>query len=265
MRCSYHLLIICSLFISQSCLADIKQANDAYQRQDYQRAFEEYSLLAKQGDSNAQAKLGIMFFWGRGTLRNDYQAYFWSLKAARSGQPEAQQMLGYLYENGIYIPQNINRAIDWYQKAMQQNNWSAAANLANIYMTGKEGHQDLKRALFYAKKAAENDDAFGQYLIASIYKTRQKDYLLAKHWFEKSAQQGNASAASELAMIYLKGLGEPTNLRQALFWFMIAEEYNDPEAHQNRMKIQTRVTYEDVLNAQASARKWLKEYSLVKN
>lgn len=245
--------------------ADIKQANKAYRQHDYQYAFEEYSKLAKQDDINAQAKLGIMFYWGRGTLRNDYQAYYWSLKAAQKGQAEAQQMLGYLYENGIYIPKNVNRAIDWYQKAMQQNNWSAAASLANLYLLGKGRPKNLKNALYFAKKAAENNDAFGQYLLGNILKTHEKDYFAAKHWLEKSAQQGNANAANELALIYFDGLGGSRNLQQALFWFMIAEEYNSPEAHQNRMKVQTRVTYEDVLKAQSMARKWLKKYQLAEN
>lgn len=49
-----------------------------------------------------------------------------------------------------------------------------------------------------------------------------KDYTLAKEWYEKSAQQGSQYAQSNLAYLYLHGLGAEVNKKEALRLYQLS-------------------------------------------
>lgn len=50
--------------------ADIYSANDALSRGDYEIAVKEFTKLAGNGDANAQANLGYMYYAGEGVAQS---------------------------------------------------------------------------------------------------------------------------------------------------------------------------------------------------
>lgn len=88
-----YFLIAAILLISPGMLmaADFNAGMDAYERQDYRTAFQEFSTLAQAGDSNAQYMLGRMYAQGKGVVQDYAQAHKWYNLAAAQGHHQAAQ------------------------------------------------------------------------------------------------------------------------------------------------------------------------------
>ena len=101
----------------------------AYQRGDYATAIRELRPLAKQGNTNAQFNLGIMYSEGKGVPQDYAEAVKWHRKAAEQGDAEAQYNLGVMYGNGLSVPQDYAEAVGWWHKAAEQGQVEAQYNL----------------------------------------------------------------------------------------------------------------------------------------
>ena len=56
---------------------------------------------AKGGDADAQKRLGIFYFVGKGVNKDSEEVLKWFLKSALQGNLDPQNFLGYQYYNGI--------------------------------------------------------------------------------------------------------------------------------------------------------------------
>jgi hypothetical protein len=61
-------IVSLTLLISNYALANFQDGLNAYDKQDYDAAFEEWQPLAKQGNADAQNNLGTMYANGKGVL-----------------------------------------------------------------------------------------------------------------------------------------------------------------------------------------------------
>jgi len=89
-------------------------------------------------------------------------------KVAENGNAAAQNRLGYIYQNGLGITMNVNKANEWF------------------------------------RKSAENGDEWGQYNLGVNYQYGQgleQDEKKAMYWLKKSKAQGNADAATQIAIL----------------------------------------------------------------
>lgn len=78
------------LLASGSALAaDFEDGMNAYDQQQYRKAFQEFNTLAEQGDPYAQYMLGRLYRWGNGTLQDYVQAHKWYNIAAARGHKHA--------------------------------------------------------------------------------------------------------------------------------------------------------------------------------
>src|ERR1700733_817484 len=59
--------------------------------------------LATEGNTAAQANLGMLFQFGRGTEQNYAEALKWYRLAAEKGYGRAQNNLGIMYQNGYGV------------------------------------------------------------------------------------------------------------------------------------------------------------------
>lgn len=60
-----------------------------------------------------------------------------------------------------------------------------------------------------------------------------KDYQKALKWYKKAAEQGDAGAQFNLAVMYYYGEGTPQNYSQALKWYNKAADKGLVEAQHN--------------------------------
>jgi hypothetical protein len=92
-----------------------KEARDAMQAGDYQKAIEELQPLADQGSPTAEYLLGEIYFGGHGG--DMQQALKWMTASAEQGYAIAQARLGMIYAKGLGAPVNNIEAYRWFALA----------------------------------------------------------------------------------------------------------------------------------------------------
>ena len=85
-----------------------------------------------------------------------------------------------------------------------------------------------------------------------------RDYTMARQWYEKAAEQGNAEAQFNLGTLYRFGAGGPKNNVRAYMWFTLAAEHYEDEDFQRVKPEEFRkdVTPAQMAEAQKMAREW---------
>lgn len=85
---------------------------------------------ARQGNAQAQAKMGALYLLGReGVEQDDQKAAEWIHKAAEQGFLEAQVLLAAMYDRGLGVQHSKDNATQWYEKAAAQGHATAMAIL----------------------------------------------------------------------------------------------------------------------------------------
>jgi TPR repeat protein len=100
--------------------ADAGAAYAAYEQGYYACALRLAQPLAEQGDARAQSLVGLIYYIGRGALRDDAKAVDWLRLAADQGDAAAQFRLGLMYSEGQGVPQDHAEAAKWYRLAANQ-------------------------------------------------------------------------------------------------------------------------------------------------
>jgi len=75
---------------------DFEFGVEAWGRGEYDRALQEFRLLAEQGHAQAQVNLGILYSQGRGVPKDSVQAYRWYTLAASQGDDLAEKFTDHL-------------------------------------------------------------------------------------------------------------------------------------------------------------------------
>jgi TPR repeat protein len=91
-------------------------------------------------------------------------------------------------------------------------------------------------ALRLFQPLAERGDASAQSNLGLMYEQGcgvLKDYRQAMKWFRLAAIQGNASAQSNLGVMYYKGEGIAQDYGEAMKWYHLAAAQGNPEAQFN--------------------------------
>jgi TPR repeat protein len=76
----------------------------AFQKSDYQTAYEDLHPLAEAGDPKAQYYIGFMHYSGKGVNQDSAEALKWVKPAAESGLAEAQYLFAMMNEEGLPEP-----------------------------------------------------------------------------------------------------------------------------------------------------------------
>jgi TPR repeat protein len=101
------------------------------------QAFQEFLAAAKEGHSDSQFNVALMYERGLGVSKNEKEALFWYESSAAQGNSGAQFNLGVLYENGVGTPVDFVKANEWYRKASEQGDGLAVGNLGMLYIRGQ--------------------------------------------------------------------------------------------------------------------------------
>jgi uncharacterized protein len=134
--------------------AGFNEANDAYDKGDFARAYKEFQVLAEQGNAEAQCLLGTLYAKGHGVPKDYAEALKWYRTAAEHGPAKAQYYLGVMFDTGEGVPQDYGEAIKWYRKAAEQGLAVAQSDLGAMYGLGKGVPKDYVQALMWFNVAA---------------------------------------------------------------------------------------------------------------
>jgi hypothetical protein len=185
------LFLIITLGMAQGAYAGpYEDAEAAYYRGDDATALSLFRPLAAQGNAKAQYMLGVMYYSGRGFVRDYKEAVKWYRLAAAQGETRAQNNLGFSYEYGTGVVQDPKEAVKWYRLAADQGDAGAQRTLGNMYDDGRGVVQDPKEAVKWYRLAAAQGHAMAQYYLGKSYKDGRgvpQDYVRAHMWFTLSA------------------------------------------------------------------------------
>ena len=133
---------------AQPVHADLDAARAAYERKDYAEAFREFERLASQGDSSAQASLGVLYETGQGVERDYEKALAWYSKSAEQGNDNAQYYLGSMYYTGTGVEKDLVSACTWYAIATRSGHGGArnSMQLCLRYLDDEQRTEYAKRA-----------------------------------------------------------------------------------------------------------------------
>lgn len=154
-------LIVCVLLLAApfATAQTFENGMDAFKKGDYARALQVFNRLAKDGNSDAQLRLGLMYHYGLGVKENDKVAYEWVRKAAEQTNAEAQFQLGNMYVYGFGIPKTEQdpdlQGVQWYFKAALQGHAEAQYNLGLMFLAGKGVQQSQEEGVKWITRAAE--------------------------------------------------------------------------------------------------------------
>ena len=84
-------------------------------KKDYKEAFRWYKLSAYQGNLNGQYNLASSYYWGEGVNQDYKKAFKWFLPSAKKGDKEAQFVMGYSYHYEEGVRTDYKKAYKWYK------------------------------------------------------------------------------------------------------------------------------------------------------
>src|SRR5208283_5220959 len=105
----------------------------AVERQDYATALRLLRPLADQGSAPAQLVLGILYNSGNGVAQNAAEAAKWFRLSADQGDAEAKAELGNIfYYGGTGVTKDHKEAAKWYHLAADQGVADAQVHLGHM-------------------------------------------------------------------------------------------------------------------------------------
>jgi len=119
--------------------------------------------------------------------------------------------------------------------------------------------QDYEEAVNWWRKAAEQGDATAQSNLGAMYANGhgvQQDYTEAAKWYLLAANQGLAGAQAQFACVYQLGDGLPKDYVLAYMWFNLAAAEGDKAAAEGREAIAKEMSQEQIAEAQRLSREW---------
>ncbi|HEY6898173.1 MAG TPA: tetratricopeptide repeat protein [Rhodocyclaceae bacterium] len=119
--------------------------------------------LANQSNSQAQFRLGMMYYHGQGVAEDEKQAVFWLKKAAEQGMVEAMFQLGSAFLLGNQTAKLVadpdREAALWYFQAASAGHAEAQYHLGLLFLAGKGVSENRKEAMAWFRKAAAQGHA----------------------------------------------------------------------------------------------------------
>jgi TPR repeat protein len=196
-------------------------------------AAELFTRLAEQGNAEAQAHLGYMYYTGEGVESSLGKAVEMYRRAAVQGNRDAQYNLAVAYAFGEGVAQDDAEAVIWYRRAAEQGSAIAQYSLGVSYALGEGLMRDDSEAIKWYRAAAEQGYAAAQYNLGYSYRSGhgiEADDIEALQWFEAAARNGHASAQYSVGYMYRSGRGVSRNLDEAVKWYRLAAAQGHPDA-----------------------------------
>ncbi len=114
--------------------AQYRMGMDLWSASDFQKAFPWLKNAADKGHVEARYNLGMAYLYGRGTVQNFRYALEQFQKAAQSGHLDAQYTLGTMYRDGLGVASNKEIAYTWLNVAAARGHDIAASDRDRLSM-----------------------------------------------------------------------------------------------------------------------------------
>lgn len=143
---------------------------------------------------------------------------YWAL-GVKQGDSDSQYNLGVMYSKGELVKQDLPKAFDLFNLAAKQGHLLAYINLGNMYSKGEGTQQNLKKALELYTFASKNGLEHGDYHLGLMYlngKGVNQDYKEAVKYFTLASDKKLPNAYLNLGIMYEQGMGTTKNIKKAM-------------------------------------------------
>lgn len=184
-------LIAAALAPATPARADVNDGLRAYQQGDYAVAYQEFAAAAASDIPEGQYNLGLLYFFGLGTIQNHAAALESFQRAAASDYAAAQFMLGAVHERGEGVTNNLAVAQLWYELAAQNGHVDAQyragmlgarsdplvgrmRGLVWVMMAAARGHPDAQANIALLSDGLTSAEVAAASQIAAVLEGRQR-------------------------------------------------------------------------------------------
>lgn len=207
------------------------------------------SILAKDGDINAECALGVMLLEGKGCEKSPEAALAILGASINHGNPAAAVYLGEEYLSGRFLEKSSSQAMKYFKKASELGYPEAYERLGDIFRCAEGAEKDVGRAIeFYelaaaggcesAKaKAVELKGKREEFFLEAYQTINLKERVTPDEAFSAfraaaiATAMGEIKAATLLARCYAFGFGTKKDRSSAFFWYKHAAENGDKDAY----------------------------------
>lgn len=177
---------------------------------------------AQAGNAAAQNTVGLWYYVGKDTIRQDYkQALQWWAQAAKQDNADAIGNMAMCYQLGRGTTADSAMAVKLYEAAVKKGNKNVIPQherladkgsvfssllLRECYVKGIGVDKSPQKATEYLEKAAQAGHESSQYMLA-LQLLNGKQPEQAATWFKKAAAQGNVGATFYFGNMLHKGTG----------------------------------------------------------
>ena len=193
--------VLFSLFLILSSLYAKENALQAFKNKEYSKAFELYTLDAKDGNTTAFNALSYLYFHGLGVKKDDAKGIELLKKSAEKNDKNAEYDLGMMYLTGEYVPQDAKQAFYYLSQASKHKHRDAEFNLALMYYNGDATESNITKSLELLEDAANGGQKAA---IANIGRIYMQDFQFDKatKWLKINVKNGDEEARYLLQEIY---------------------------------------------------------------
>lgn len=187
--------------------------------QNLEKARQWFLIAASDGNNFvAQQRLGEMYEYGDGVIKNLTKAMDWYRIAAEQGDAISQHNLGVAYERGLGVKTDYVTSFKWYEAAAKNGFCDSMHNLGNCYNHGIGTDKDLSKALYWFYASAKKGDMDSAYALGKILcspERSKEEHKEGIDWLMQAVKNGNYLACYELGVIQAEGKLIKQNLDNA--------------------------------------------------
>lgn len=126
-------------------------------------------------------------------------------------------------------------------------------------MEGRGVAENVKEAAKWYQLAADQGNASAMHNLAVLFATGTNgtpDNAAAVRWFTEAAELGVKDSQYNLGILAAKGLGMPVNLEESYKWFALAANAGDKDAAEKRDQIAKALKPEMLTRAKGAVKLW---------
>ena len=194
---------------------------------DAERAAKLFTQAAEAGVVKAQVDLAGAYLLGNGVGRNATTAGEWFAKAAEAGHGQAQVQLGMLCIQGTGREQDIAQGMEWLDKATVHRNPEFSKQAKSLLNRLRESPPKPGPDMKALRMRAEKGELKAQLELAQRHEIGagvSVNMAAVRQWLKAATVQGSAAAAHRLGGILMLGrVGEKEPVVAAGYWKLAAE------------------------------------------
>jgi len=228
------------LFIDKDSILSILPL---YKKAKTQIEIQYLTIMAKRGNTKAQAELAQLYYDGNVITQDFKKALNLAMIAADKGNAKAQSIIGDCYRYGLSTTKNDSIAFNYFNLAAKQGCSEAQLQLGNFY-SNSDSFQNFRKAFYWYSLAAAQHDVYAMYQLAQFYylglgvnKDKKEGYKL----FMQISQNNNQHQVSSKYVIlhqigncFAEGYwGEKKSYSEALKWYLMCAKQGDKYAQRD--------------------------------